>query len=305
MNNKKILEELCDKLNLTLAESGDVAYGKLGIYPTICMPDQNGAIFLFSLRDKGTEFPQVKALKEIANANDIKLGSALTSENYALRVSLAGGFPFKSDRITERIEQHIACFKMLDWQPCCQVTGEIGNTTPYRTALASFAFLSQDGMKQMLLKKEDALSKKENVILGTIGSFFGALLGGLAIFIFLIFGRVSSLGGVCSGVAACIGYKFLGKKFSLKGAIISLFFAILSTVIMSTLYMNNILSEGFGVSFVSMLTIFPELLKEQDFFNEYLAYLAKPLITTLIGAALCVYAFFKESKHENKLEMLK
>lgn len=63
--------------------------------------------------------------------------------------------------------------------------------------------------------------KKENIVAGTVGAFFGSLLGVACIVAVGQLGYVASISGVVMAVCALKGYEMLGGGLSKKGAVIA------------------------------------------------------------------------------------
>ena len=69
---------------------------------------------------------------------------------------------------------------------------------------------------QLKIETDSYNSQKENVLIGTVGAFIGAIIGGAVALFIARMGYVSYIAGLVLGVCVVKGYEILGKKFSKK-----------------------------------------------------------------------------------------
>lgn len=302
MKPKTLLTALSSQLGLQINEKQNIIYGKIDQYPVACLCSWSQPLtFYFSLLDPTNKVPSVAAIKEFAKNFGIKLGGTLKIVNYSVTVTIPHGLMPKPEKMVEQIRNTVECFKGLDLQPCCQITGELTNTNAYLQNGKEIFWLSEEGFKQLMTSNQISANVEENFPLGMIGAFFGALLGGLVVLLLLALDRAAVIAGFITAAAACFGYKSLGKKFSVKGAVLSLVFSLLSTFLMVTLFVAYAISSQFSIDLLSAVYQLPELLKDPHNWAIYTRVLFKPMLVTLIGAAFCIFIFLRDSRHQNKL----
>ena len=106
----------------------------------------------------------------------------------------------------------------------CGYSGEKGPVGLYQIDDSLF-LMNEECFKelstQLKIETDSYNSQKENVLIGTVGAFIGAIIGGAVALFIARMGYVSYIAGLVLGVCVVKGYEILGKKFSKKGAVIS------------------------------------------------------------------------------------
>ena len=106
----------------------------------------------------------------------------------------------------------------------CGYSGEKGPVGLYQIGDSLF-LMNEDSFQelstQLKIDTDSYNSQKENVLLGTVGAFIGAIIGGAVTLFIARLGYVAFYAGFILGICVVKGYEILGKKFSKLGAVIS------------------------------------------------------------------------------------
>ena len=106
----------------------------------------------------------------------------------------------------------------------CGDSGEKGPVGLYHIG-DSLILMNEDSFQelstQLKIETDSYNSQKENVLLGTVGAFIGAIIGGAVTLFIARLGYVAFYAGFILGICVVKGYEILGKKFSKLGAVIS------------------------------------------------------------------------------------
>lgn len=139
-------------------------------------------------------------------------------------------------------------------------------------------------------------SQKENLVLGIVGGFLGALVGGAVALFIARLGYVSFIAGLALGVCTIKGYELLGKKITKKGIFVSALLMILTVFLVNqidlAIELMNYLGIEFGLSFQAVNEmIFSGEIPENYFWN-----LGLLLVFTLGGAWVSVASTLSNHK---------
>jgi len=132
--------------------------------------------------------------------------------------------------------------------------------------------------------------KRENIITGTVGALVGAAIGGSVILLLGQLGFIASVSGLILAVCTLKGYELLGKKISMKGAIICLILIAITPYFahrmdMTFSLMQVFSEEGYILSFSEAWTLFPELLSNGIIpLRKYITSLVMLYVFALMGA---------------------
>lgn len=107
--------------------------------------------------------------------------------------------------------------------------------------------------------------KRENVITGTVGALIGAAIGGAVILLLGQLGFIASISGFILAICTLKGYELLGRKLTMKGAIICLILIAVTPYFANrldwTLSLIKVFTDdGISVSLSEAWALFPELI---------------------------------------------
>lgn len=134
-------------------------------------------------------------------------------------------------------------------------------------------------------------SKKGSVLLGTVGAFIGAVIGGILWILVYQIGYVAAIVGIVAVICAYKGYTMFSGKKDIKAAIISVIMAAAVLFLAHCLCLSIIVSTQFGVSFFEAVAATPALLADPDLFGEFIMDLLYGYIFMAVGA----FAFIKNA----------
>lgn len=196
--------------------------------------------------------------------------------------------------------------------PCCQFCGEQTQTNGYAAGNA-YMHLCQDCSARMrqdaTLAEQEKAQKKENLVGGIVGAFFGSLVGILCIIIFSQLGRVAIISGVIMAVCTLKGYEKLGGKLTKKGIVISILMMIVMTYIGDRLdwaiMIVRELGSDFDIDFATAFQLVPELLADEIIDSgSYWGNLVLLYLFTLGGAIPTIVSIVKEKKEAGNIRQL-
>ena len=164
--------------------------------------------------------------------------------------------------------------------------GYCGNTIEQTPAY------QQPAYTQPTYPQPDQPEKKENVVMGAVGAAAGALIGALAIFLFLKIEMVSAISGLILGFCTLKGYELLGGKLSKLGIVISLAIMLITPYLAYNTYLATEIMDMFGLGFGDAYEAV-DMLKDVDGYTEDLVQI---YIFTIIGGAACVWNTIKNKK---------
>ncbi len=169
----------------------------------------------------------------------------------------------------------------------CGYSGEKGLVGLYQIDDSLF-LMNEECFKelstQLKIETDSYNSQKENVLIGTVGAFIGAIIGGAVALFIARMGYVSYIAGLVLGVCVVKGYEILGKKFSKKGAVISTVLMLLTIVLVHQFdYTLHLMSE-YELSFADSFDAVNATVLNGDAPQEYFINFLLLAVFTGIGA---------------------
>ena len=173
----------------------------------------------------------------------------------------------------------------------CGYSGEKGPVGLYQIGDSLF-LMNEDSFQelstQLKIETDSYNSQKENVLLGTVGAFIGAIIGGAVTLFIARLGYVAFYAGFILGICVVKGYEILGKKFSKLGAVISSILLLVTIVLVQqfdyALEAVNQLGVDFsdGFDLINTLVLNGEA-PEKYFFNFFML-----AVFTIIGGGVAI-----------------
>ena len=140
----------------------------------------------------------------------------------------------------------------------------------------------------------------ENVLLGIVGAFVGALIGGASIVLLSQIGYVASISGLILAVCTQKGYELLAKGLSGKGIAISVILMLVTPFLADWIDWALLIMQewsAYGVTFSEAFWVMPELLKDGSIeMSQYLGNLGMIYLFVLLGAVYTVKDALKRNK---------
>lgn len=173
----------------------------------------------------------------------------------------------------------------------CVYSGEKGPVGLYQIGDSLF-LMNEDSFQelstQLKIKTDSYNSQKENVLLGTVGAFIGAIIGGAVTLFIARLGYVAFYAGFILGICVVKGYEILGKKFSKLGAVISSILLLVTIVLVQQFDYALEAVKQLGVDFSDGFDLINTLVlngeaPEKYFFNFFML-----AVFTIIGGGVAI-----------------
>lgn len=181
----------------------------------------------------------------------------------------------------------------------CGYSGEKGPVGLYQIGDSLF-LMNEDSFQelstQLKIDTDSYNSQKENVLLGTVGAFIGAIIGGAVTLFIARLGYVAFYAGFILGICVVKGYEVLGKKFSKLGAVISSILLLVTIVLVhqfdyaleAVKQLGLDFSDGFDL--INSLVLNGEA-PEKYFFNFFML-----AVFTIIGGGVAISSALSTQK---------
>ena len=173
----------------------------------------------------------------------------------------------------------------------CGYSGEKGPVGLYQIGDSLF-LMNEDSFQelstQLKIETDSYNSQKENVLLGTVGAFIGAIIGGAVTLFIARLGYVAFYAGFILGICVVKGYEILGKKFSKLGAVISSILLLVTIVLVQQFEYALEAVKQPGVDFSDGFDLINTLVlngeaPEKYFFNFFML-----AVFTIIGGGVAI-----------------
>ncbi len=156
----------------------------------------------------------------------------------------------------------------------CEMTGETKDVHLYQIG-NQYSFLTTEAFgkvsREMDRSEQESFQASENIFLGFIGAVLGSLIGVAAIVFVGQLGYISYISGLVMGVCVVKGYELLAKRFSTKGAIISIIVSLVMTFFANQLDWAVSFQRYYGLSIFDTLPYIHEFLAE-GYIDSYTYY---------------------------------
>lgn len=173
----------------------------------------------------------------------------------------------------------------------CGYSGEKGPVGLYQIGDSLF-LMNEDSFQelstQLKIETDSYNSQKENVLLGSVGAFIGAIIGGAVTLFIARLGYVAFYAGFILGICVVKGYEILGKKFSKLGAVISSILLLVTIVLVQQFDYALEAVKQLGVDFSDGFDLINTLVlngeaPEKYFFNFFML-----AVFTIIGGGVAI-----------------
>ncbi len=200
------------------------------------------------------------------------------------------------------------CVNQFECTPCCSVCGRYGDVDVYSiennvSALCTgcYGTLQNDVVENILSDS----SIRMNYPMGVLGAILGGICGALIWILFSVMGRIGWMAGLVAGFGGVMGFKWLGKKISTAGIvlsiIISFIFLFMGMYIAAGIDMYNALTaEGISVTFRDALDIIPYFMQDSEYTGTLIYNNIFGIITFAATSIASAIALIKESKVKNR-----
>lgn len=302
-----ILKQIAQENGYMFDSQGPIMYGQKNNYIFLASEVGNGVItLLFSVKnDSAVQSLDAKVVKQENPAI-----AHVSFKNHKLTVTVKGGLT-KSKRkakVLEALESVTAYLSTHSYVQVCEMTGETKDIHLYQIG-NQYSFLTTEAFgkvsREMDRSEQESFQASENVFLGFIGAVLGSLIGVAAIVFVGQLGYISYISGLVMGVCVVKGYELLAKRFSTKGAIISIIVSLVMTFFANQLDWAVSFQRYYGLSIFDTLPYIHEFLAE-GYIDSYTYYfnLAFVFIFNAIGAAVTINSLLKLNRTKFEVRKL-
>lgn len=302
-----ILKQIAQENGYMFDSQGPIMYGQKNNYIFLASEVGNGVItLLFSVKnDSAVQSLDAKVVKQENPAI-----AHVSFKNHKLTVTVKGGLT-KSKRkakVLEALESVTAYLSTHSYVQVCEMTGETKDVHLYQIG-NQYSFLTTEAFgkvsREMDRSEQESFQASENVFLGFIGAVLGSLIGVAAIVFVGQLGYISYISGLVMGVCVVKGYELLAKRFSTKGAIISIIVSLVMTFFANQLDWAVSFQRYYGLSIFDTLPYIHEFLAE-GYIDSYTYYfnLAFVFIFNAIGAAVTINSLLKLNRTKFEVRKL-
>lgn len=302
-----ILKQIAQENGYMFDSQGPIMYGQKNNYIFLASEVGNGVItLLFSVKnDSAVQSLDAKVVKK-----ENPTITHASFKNHKLTVTVKGGLT-KSKRkakVLEALESVTAYLSTHSYVQVCEMTGETKDVHLYQIG-NQYSFLTTEAFgkvsREMDRSEQESFQASENVFLGFIGAVLGSLIGVAAIVFVGQLGYISYISGLVMGVCVVKGYELLAKRFSTKGAIISIIVSLVMTFFANQLDWSVSFQRYYGLSIFDTLPYIHEFLAE-GYIDSYTYYfnLAFVFIFNAIGAAVTINSLLKLNRTKFEVRKL-
>ena len=195
------------------------------------------------------------------------------------------------ENIRQGLTEILQFLKTNGFYTVCGYSGEKGPVGLYQIGDSLF-LMNEDSFQelstQLKIETDSYNSQKENVLLGTVGAFIGAIIGGAVTLFIARLGYVAFYAGFILGICVVKGYEILGKKFSKLGAVISSILLLVTIVLVQQFDYALEAVKQLGVDFSDGFDLINTLVlngeaPEKYFFNFFML-----AVFTIIGGGVAI-----------------
>ncbi len=205
------------------------------------------------------------------------------------------------------------CVNQFECVSCCSICGKFDAVDVYSvesnvSALCTgcYGTLQNNIAKNILADS----STKTNYPMGILGAILGGLVGAVVWILFSLMGYIGYIAGFISGFGGIIGFKWLGKKMSTGGIVISIIisfvflFLAMYLAVGIDLY-NQFEAEGliemYGLTFKDVLDFIPNAIQLDSKYAGTVVYNnIFGVITFIFSVVLCAVGLRSEGKVKNR-----
>lgn len=293
-------------LSMGMYLDGNVIYGERGGYELMIYATDSRYPYLLTVSLSAKPLNGIFLSKEEKKqfAKGLKPVTSLNQDGN--HITMVIGNTSNQEKLKENLETGLSnllpFLQARGYVPCCQFCGEQVQTTGYSMG-NNYMHLCQECIAKM--RQDETLAvqakeqKKENLVGGIVGAFFGSLIGILCIIIFSQMGRIAAVSGVVMAVCTIKGYEKLGGKLTKKGIVVCIIMMLVMTFVGDRLDWAIMIEREFGtkwnIDIAEAFQLVPQMLAEGVIDSgSYWGNLAILYLFTIGGAVPTVSAVLKE-----------
>lgn len=308
----KNYEQLAAALGFRLDAARNIIYGHRAEFEFIIYAPNPSYPYVLSITTSA-KFPAgqlykddikqyIKSEKAIVNlqqdGNLLQLSLQSTANQNKLR-----------DNVNIGINSLIGFMKSRGFVPCCQFCGQQVETAGYVTG-GSYMHLCPECAgklrRDITVVTQKNNDKKENIIGGIVGAMLGSVIGVLCILFFSqVLQKVAAISGIIMALCTIKGYELMGRKFTKKGAAISIIVILLMTYTANRMDWAIEVMRVFEVDIFDAFNSVPSMLSMRIIDTDIYIYNAVLLYAfTIISAVFTIIGALKERKEEGQFSQI-
>lgn len=205
------------------------------------------------------------------------------------------------------------CVNQFECVPCCSICGKFDAVDVYSvesnvSALCTecYGTLQNNIAKNILADS----STQTNYPMGILGAILGSLAGAVVWLLFSLMGYIGYIAGFISGFGGIMGFKWLGKKMSTRGIVVSIIisfvflFLAMYIAVGIDLY-NQFEAEGlvelYGLTFKDALDFIPDAIQlDSEYAGTVVYNNIFGVIPFILSVVICVVGLKSEGKVKNR-----
>lgn len=313
-NSKKIIDDISQILVLKYDKQAQVAWGMHRGYTLLVesITDNRQTQISISMCASFSGAPIQQVLTSEVRVPD-KVTCSSAGYRINLRYTVSGRHDKNVDKAVEAVRA-VVDYVITNQGVNCDEKGMQGKVEIW-SLQGKRVFLcpeSAEGLNFNMAKASAAhASIKENYVLGIIGALIGSLVGVAVVLLVARLGYISAISSALMGVAVVFGYKTLGKKFSIFGAIICTVISIVMTYVAFRVDcawdLYNMFQEAKGFyerTFMDCVKETKEWFEILDSMDAYTKNLIMMMLAGIIGAVAAAWGEYKEQKEEYDMHKL-
>ncbi len=312
-NVKKVIDDISQILVLKYDKQKQVAWGLHRGY----------TLLVEGIADNRQQYINIALCASFSGApvqqvlmHEVRVPQKVTCTAAGYRMSLRFAVSGKQDKNVDKAVDAVRAlvdFVITNQGVNCDEKGMQGDVEIW-TMQGKHVFLcaeSAEALNLSLSKASAAFANiKENPVLGIIGALLGSLVGAAVVLLVARLGYISALASALMGFAVVFGYKKLGKKLSVFGAIICAIIAIVMTYVVFRVDcawdLFNAFEDvgGFNMTFMDCVKETKEWYELLDAMDDYRHNLIMMMLAGVVGAVGAPLTEFKNQKEQYEMGRL-
>lgn len=314
----KIMNELVSGSSLALCPTNpNVLQGVYNGYYTIIdsglsSQDRIAKIYINVMVNAEQDQPLLQELAAAMKTNGIYGNAAFSKNTLIITLSHAVTAVKYAVMARELVDICTRFFYSHNMPTCCAVCGSADPSTALIQLEEEYSFICNNCYMQLesslIERKSQALQKKSNIVLGIVGAFIGAIVGGALWVLVAQLGYISGIVGLAIAALTIYGFEKLGGRLTVPGVIISIIMIIATVYVAGNisfaLDIKAMLKEYYEMdySFATCYQMIPDVLAlDSEILGGYVKDLLMGYIFTLIASVYTIRASFKKATGAYKL----
>lgn len=312
-NVKKVIDDISQILVLKYDKQKQVAWGMHRGYTLLVesIADNRQQYISISLCASFSGAPVQQVLMHEVRVPE-KVTCTAAGYRMNLRFAVSGKQGKNVDKAVDAVRA-LVDFVITNQGVNCDEKGAQGNVEIW-TMQGKHVFLCAESAEALIFSLSKASATfaniKENYVLGIIGALLGSLVGTAVVLLVARLGYISAISSALMGFAVVFGYKKLGKKLSVFGAVFCAIIAIAMTYVAFRVDcawdLFNAFKDvgGFDMTFMDCMKETKEWYELLDAMDDYRHNLILMMLAGVVGAIGAPVTEYKSQKEQYEMGRL-